>query len=905
MAGSRRILQDLEGDQVTTAELGTSARVDILTAWAAAARPRAPASLPRPSAFALAFLALLSVAGLNGSAHAQSATYRVTFSPDWFEGVSGLSLLDAQGDWLASHGVDLFPYDAGAEEGTDFSLSNAAADPRDTIGSIEGTGKFSNEPIASPTFTLQAVPPEITSAATFTVDEGTTAVATLTAEDQDTGAADLEWSKAGGADADQFTLSTAGVLAFAAAKDYENPDDADGDGTYEITVQVGDGDNTDTADIRVTVENVIELATEVTGPAAVSYAENGATRLATYTASSEADRDGVTWTLAGDDKDHFSIDNPRGVLRFHIDPDGDNPFPKLPDYEAPDDEDTDNAYEVIVSAGAGAPFANLDPLRVTVTVTDENEAGAISLDTARPQLGEAIGATLSDPDEGSGLTVSDWRWERSTGPNAWVVIDEAEAASYTPTAADTNAFLRVTATYDDEHDTGHSVQKVASNVVTGPLLTALQVTTDAATGDTTRSMKPAFAQETLHYAIGCNASDTMQVTLSAPAGTRVAVDGMQVSSDNATVDVAVTMTSDASISVTDAEGAHTVYSVHCLEDVFYQFETVQRPGVEGIFDGLLLMVHSNYLVLLDNNGIPRHRQIHSDTFSRAWFFGVDPGGLYRYALAKFRLNSYQFEVLDQHLRTIDQDVTTVPPLDRTDQHAFAILPNGDYLLMSYEGPVTRNLRHLTFLDEEGKPYGLYEKLLDSAIQITTSASDPLFTWNSWGQMPLEDCVQHRFARSPVPGYAHLNSIQQVGNQIVGSFRGCSKVLGIDTETGAVAWRVGRTNLSDDEWASRDIGPAPLIPVNDPEGEFCGQHSATILPNGHLLLYDNGAACLIDPWIRASRCGGTACTAARWSTRWTTPPARRYSSAIIPCMEHDKTRSAFPADRSCPWTTATG
>ena len=93
-------------------------------------------------------------------------------------------------------------------------------------------------------------------------------------------------------------------------------------------MQVGDDDNTDAADIRVTVGNFIELATEVTGPAAVSYAENGATRVATYTASSEADRDGVTWTLAGDDKDHFSIDNPRGVLRFHIDPDGDNPFPQ-------------------------------------------------------------------------------------------------------------------------------------------------------------------------------------------------------------------------------------------------------------------------------------------------------------------------------------------------------------------------------------------------------------------------------------------------------------------------------------------------------------------------------------------------------------------------------------------------
>ena len=103
-------------------------------------------------------------------------------SPDRFVGVSGLTLLDAQGDWLALHTVDLFPYDAGTEEGTEFLLSNAATSPQGTITSIKGTGKFSDEPIASLTFTLQAVAPEITSAATFPVDEGTTAVATLTAE---------------------------------------------------------------------------------------------------------------------------------------------------------------------------------------------------------------------------------------------------------------------------------------------------------------------------------------------------------------------------------------------------------------------------------------------------------------------------------------------------------------------------------------------------------------------------------------------------------------------------------------------------------------------------------------------------------------------------------------------------
>ena len=83
--------------------------------------------------------------------------------------------------------------------------------------------------------------PEITSGGPFTVAEGTTAVATLTASDDDTASDQLAWSipsgDVGGADAVRFTLSSSGVLAFSAAKDYENPDDADTDRTYEVTDQ--------------------------------------------------------------------------------------------------------------------------------------------------------------------------------------------------------------------------------------------------------------------------------------------------------------------------------------------------------------------------------------------------------------------------------------------------------------------------------------------------------------------------------------------------------------------------------------------------------------------------------------------------------------------------------------------
>ena len=88
-------------------------------------------------------------------------------SPDWFVGVSGLSLLDEQGEWMASLTVNLYPWDAGTEEGAEFSLSNPATRPQGVITSIRGRGKFSNEPIATLTFTLRSVktaeppPPEL------------------------------------------------------------------------------------------------------------------------------------------------------------------------------------------------------------------------------------------------------------------------------------------------------------------------------------------------------------------------------------------------------------------------------------------------------------------------------------------------------------------------------------------------------------------------------------------------------------------------------------------------------------------------------------------------------------------------------------------------------------------------
>lgn len=79
-------------------------------------------------------------------------------SPDWFVGVSGVSLLDGADEWRRSLVVNLFPYDAGTEDGDDFSLANPDTNPQGVITRIAGTGPFSNVRMARLTFTRLTTP---------------------------------------------------------------------------------------------------------------------------------------------------------------------------------------------------------------------------------------------------------------------------------------------------------------------------------------------------------------------------------------------------------------------------------------------------------------------------------------------------------------------------------------------------------------------------------------------------------------------------------------------------------------------------------------------------------------------------------------------------------------------------
>ncbi len=188
-------------------------------------------------------------------------------------------------------------------------------------------------------------------------------------------------------------------------------------------------------------------APTLTGPTSVPYDENGTGPVATYSA---ADPEGATiaWSLSGADSDAFSGD--AGVLTFN----------SPPDYEAPADDGHNNVYQVTMRASDGT---NTTRRAVTVTVTNVDEAGSVTLSSVQPQVGTPFVATLTDPD--GQISATTWVWERSSDETTWTPIGGETAKSYTPVAGDTGNFLRATATYTDGAGSGKSEKCAAPHRV--------------------------------------------------------------------------------------------------------------------------------------------------------------------------------------------------------------------------------------------------------------------------------------------------------------------------------------------------------------------------------------------------------------------------------------------------------
>ena len=300
----------------------------------------------------------------------------------------------------------------------------------------------------------------------------------------------------GGTDASSFDFeTTTGQIKTNAALDYETEPI-----TYSVTVSVhdsvdinGNTDTTEDATIDVTI-NVTDVneppAFDDDAPATLDVDENSAAETNIgdpYTATDPENDTPLTYSLGGTDAASFAIDTTTGQLKTNADL----------DHEAED------SYSVTVQVSDGrddAGTAETAPvvdttIEVTITVTDEDDSGSITLSSQSPTVGSILTATLTDQD--GGVTGETWVWESSndpTDPNSWATISNATTASYTPVAADEGNHLRVTATYEDEKSAGR---------------TAVGETTGAVTAAPVTNQNPEFTDTTATRSVAENtAADT-------------------------------------------------------------------------------------------------------------------------------------------------------------------------------------------------------------------------------------------------------------------------------------------------------------------------------------------------------------------------------------------------------------
>jgi len=169
---------------------------------------------------------------------------------------------------------------------------------------------------------------------------------------------------------------------------------------------------------------------------------------------------------------------------------------------------------------------------------------------------------------------------------------------------------------------------------------------------------------------------------------------------------------------------------------------------------------------------------------------------------------------DPGLRVLDSTMLSTKTLHTVggdaDAHDSVLLDTGGALLMSY-------------------PDNTGTGKVDALIEEVNSSNQVVFSWNS------KDHVDPDTESVVAPGaadYAHINSLQVLpgDGDILASFRNISAIFRIARvahdgyQPGDVIWLFGG-KLSDFTFEPGEDGP-------------CAQHTATLHPNGHLVLFDN-------------------------------------------------------------------
>ncbi|MGL4440514.1 MAG: cadherin domain-containing protein, partial [Bosea sp. (in: a-proteobacteria)] len=280
--------------------------------------------------------------------------------------------------------------------------------------------------------------PSITSdggstSASLVMDENGRQITAMTASDPDNSDT-LLFAISGGRDAAKFAINgTNGKLYFIAPPDFEDPDSASGNGTYEVEVQVSDGREIDTQTISVTIRNLNEAPVGATFSGG-NLAENSAagTSIATVTGTDVDVGDVVRYSFApnGDASGRFAIDATTGLITLVR---GD-----LIDFEA------SNRQLVIVRLTDQGGLTYDTP--IVLTILDANDAPEITSN------GGGVSAGITIAENTSIITTVIATDEDANSTITYAIAAGADAAAFTIDAVSGVITFRATPDFERPAD---------------------------------------------------------------------------------------------------------------------------------------------------------------------------------------------------------------------------------------------------------------------------------------------------------------------------------------------------------------------------------------------------------------------------------------------------------------------
>jgi Arylsulfotransferase (ASST) len=309
---------------------------------------------------------------------------------------------------------------------------------------------------------------------------------------------------------------------------------------------------------------------------------------------------------------------------------------------------------------------------------------------------------------------------------------------------------------------------------------------------------------------------TVHASTTDPAGV-VRVDGRVAPGGVATV-TGLSGGDEVSVFIEDS-AAVEVHTLVYLPAGFPALEVVTSsagvaPGQVGLTLNSVIGAGPRFVTTVDRHGVPSHVRVATDAYD----LKDQPDGSITYSEPTTTPGRTGMAVveLDPQWHEVARHETV--GLVNTDLHDSILEPDGTSWLMAYQADEVHGQIH-------------------SVIQELDGLGQPVFQWSSDGLQ--DESVVPAPSDGSLWDYAHMNSMQVLADgDVVASFRHLSAVLRIATvahdgfQPGDIVWRLGGRDRSFDF-------------VDDPYDGPCAQHTASVLPNGHVLVFDDGSGGISD------------------------------------------------------------